>query len=59
MHAPCQHACVQSRRFSGRANLGLQVDKKAVTHNTDFFRFALPDSEQPLGLPVASCLLVR
>ena len=30
-----------------------------VTHNTDFFRFALPEAEQPLGLPVASCLLVR
>ena len=38
---------------------GMQVDRKPVTHNTDFYRFALPVSDQPLGLPVASCLLVR
>ncbi len=46
-------------KMNRSANLASQVDRKPVTHNTDFFRFALPDSEQPLGLPVASCLLTR
>ena len=36
-----------------------QIEKRPVTHNTDFLRFALPDPDQDVGLPVASCLVVR
>ncbi|KAK9804386.1 hypothetical protein WJX72_010552 [[Myrmecia] bisecta] len=35
------------------------VARAPITHNTSHFRFALPDSNQVVGLPVASCLLTR
>lgn len=35
------------------------AERKQMTHNTVFLRFALPDAEQVVGLPVASCLITR
>ncbi|KAK9840785.1 hypothetical protein WJX81_004485 [Elliptochloris bilobata] len=35
------------------------LSKEPVTQNTQHLRFALPDEEQVVGLPVASCLLTR
>ncbi|KIY93599.1 NADH-cytochrome b5 reductase-like protein [Monoraphidium neglectum] len=35
------------------------VSKQKLTHNSFQLKFALPDSQQEVGLPVASCLLVK
>ena len=34
-------------------------ERRALTHDTSFYRFALPQEDQELGLGVASCLMVR
>jgi len=36
-----------------------QALTKGVANPTVLYRFALPDGGQEVGLPVASCLLVR
>ncbi|KAI8870679.1 ferredoxin reductase-like protein [Ramicandelaber brevisporus] len=35
------------------------IKKEKINYNTALFRFALPDEKATLGLPVASCILIR